>query len=103
MPELPEVEIVARRLGRWLVGARVTSATAPGVVTMRTFDPPLEALVGREVTGVRRAGKMPIVEFGDLAVLVHLMSAGRLGAFEGRASARDRRVRLRIGFGDGRE
>jgi formamidopyrimidine-DNA glycosylase len=103
MPELPEVEIVARRLRRGLGRARVASAAAPGVVTMRTFDPPLEALVGRELTDVRRAGKMPIVEFGDLALLVHLMSAGRLAAFEGRASPRDRRVRLRVAFEDGRE
>jgi formamidopyrimidine-DNA glycosylase len=103
VPELPEVEIVARRLRSGLVGARVTSAAAPGVVTMRTFDPPLDALVGREVTDVRRLGKMPIVELGDLALLVHLMSAGRIGAFEGRASARDRRVRLRLGFDDGRD
>jgi len=103
MPELPEVEIVARRLRRGLTGVRVVAAAAPGVVTMRTFDPPLEELVGREVTGVRRAGKMPILEIGDLALLVHLMSAGRLGVFEGRASPRDRRVRLRIAFEDGRE
>src|SRR5215212_1359478 len=103
MPELPEVEIVVRRLRAGLSGARVESVAAPGVVTMRTFDPPLEALVGSEVTGVRRAGKMPIAEFGDLARLVHLMAAGRIGAFEGRASPRDRRVRLRIGFEGGRE
>jgi len=103
MPELPEVEIAARRLRNGLAGARVAAAAAPGVVTMRTFDPPLDALVGRAVSDVRRAGKMPIVEFGDLALLVHLMSAGRLGVFEGRASPRDRRVRLRIALEDGRE
>ncbi|HLL86764.1 MAG TPA: DNA-formamidopyrimidine glycosylase family protein [Thermoleophilaceae bacterium] len=103
MPELPEVEIAARRLRTGLAGARVAAAAAPGVVTMRTFDPPLDALVGRAVSDVRRAGKMPIVEFGDLALLVHLMSAGRLGVFEGRASPRDRRVRLRIALEDGRE
>ena len=103
MPELPEVEIAVRRLGAALEGARVEAASAPGVVTMRTFDPPLDALVGRELTGARRAGKMPILEFGDLALLVHLMSAGRVGVFEGRASPRDRRVRLRVSFAGGRE
>src|SRR5829696_8964654 len=103
MPELPEVEIAARRLRAGLAGARVASAAAPGVVTMRTFDPPLDDLAGREVSDVRRAGKMPIVEFADLALLVHLMSAGRLGVFEGPASPRDRRVRLRIALADGRE
>ena len=104
MPELPEVEIVVRRLGTALADARVEAAAAPGVVTMRTFDPPLEDLVGRRVTGARRAGKMPMLIFDDeLALLVHLMSAGRLGVFDGRASLRDRRVRLRLSLDDGRE
>jgi formamidopyrimidine-DNA glycosylase len=103
MPELPEVEITARRLGTALAGAEVDSALAPGVVTMRTFAPPLDALAGRPVTAVRRAGKMPIVEFGDLALLVHMMSAGRLGLFAERTSLRDRRARLLVRLADGRE
>src|SRR3712207_5601506 len=103
MPELPEVEITARRLDRALRGAEVESALAPGMVTMRTFDPPLEALAGRTITGVRRAGKLPIVEFGDLALLVHLMSAGRLQLFDDRASLRDKRSRLLVRIADGRE
>jgi formamidopyrimidine-DNA glycosylase len=103
VPELPEVEIVARRLDRALAGAEVESALAPGMVTMKTFDPPLDALAGREVTRVRRVGKMPVVELGDLALLVHLMSAGRLGVFDERASLRDRRARLLVRLTDGRE
>jgi formamidopyrimidine-DNA glycosylase len=103
MPELPEVEIVARRLNAALVGAGVESALAPGMNVMKTFDPPLEALVGHEVTGVRRVGKMPVVEFGDLALLVHLMSAGRLKAFDKRASPKDRASRVLVRLSDGRE
>ena len=49
-----------------LAGATVESVLAPGMNVMKTFDPPLDALVGREPTGVRRVGKMPVVEFGDL-------------------------------------
>src|SRR3954470_21757619 len=78
MPELPEVEISTRRLDRALKGAEVESALAPGMVTMKTFDPPLDALAGQTVKGVHRAGKMLVVEIGELALLVHLMSAGRL-------------------------
>ena len=103
MPELPEVEIVARRLNSSLTGAEVESALAPGMNVMKTFDPPLEALVGREVIAVRRVGKMPVVEFGDLALLVHLMSAGRLRVFDKRASAKDRASRVLVRLGDGRE
>ena len=104
MPELPEVEITARRLDAALRGAEVESALAPGMVAMKTFDPPLDALAGREVTGVRRVGKMPVVELsGDLSLLVHLMSAGRLQVFEKRASPRDRASRILVRLGDGRE
>ncbi|HEX2707264.1 MAG TPA: DNA-formamidopyrimidine glycosylase family protein [Solirubrobacterales bacterium] len=103
MPELPEVEIVARRLDSSLSGAVVESALAPGMNVMKTFEPALEALVGRAVTGVRRVGKMPVVEFGDLALLVHLMSAGRLKAFDKRASAKDRASRVLLRLADGRE
>jgi formamidopyrimidine-DNA glycosylase len=103
VPELPEVEIVARRLNSALSGAEVESALAPGMNVMKTFDPPLEALVGRELTGVRRVGKMPVVEFGDLALLIHLMSAGRLRVFEKRASPKDRASRVLVRLTDGRE
>ena len=103
MPELPEVEITARRLNRALQGATVESALAPGMVTMKTFDPPLDALSGREISAVRRAGKMPIVELGDLSLLIHLMSAGRLQLFDTRASLRDKRSRLLLRIADGRE
>jgi formamidopyrimidine-DNA glycosylase len=103
MPELPEVEIVARRLNSSLLGAAVESVVAPGMNVMKTFEPPLEALVGREVTAVRRVGKMPVVEFGDLALLIHLMSAGRLKAFDKRASPKDRASRVLVRLEDGRE
>src|SRR6266576_1731918 len=103
MPELPEVEIVARRLDSTLSGSEVESALAPGMNVMKTYQPPLESLAGREMTGVRRVGKMPVVEFGDLALLVHLMSAGRLRVFDKRASLRDKASRVLIRLSDGRE
>jgi len=103
MPELPEVEIAARRLNTALLGASVESAVAPGMNVMKTFDPPLEALVGSEVTAVRRVGKMPVVEFGVWALLIHLMSAGRLRLFDKRASAKDRASRVLVRLEDGRE
>lgn len=79
------------------------SVVAPGMNVMKTFEPPLEELVGREVTGVRRVGKMPVVEFGDLALLIHLMSAGRLRAFDKRATPKDRASRVLVRLDDGRE
>ena len=103
MPELPEVEITARRLTTGAAGARVESAMAPGMVTMKTFAPPLEDLAGRELDGVGRVGKMLAIRAGDLVVLVHLMSAGRLQLFDKRASLRDRSSRLLLRLDGERE
>jgi formamidopyrimidine-DNA glycosylase len=104
MPELPEVEITARLIGAATAGARVESALAPGVNALKTFDPPLTALAGRSLTGVRRRGKLFVAELdGELALLIHLMSAGRLQLFDTRASLRDRTSRLLLRLEDGRE
>src|SRR3954447_1047351 len=104
MPELPEVEITARRLGDALAGARIESTLAPGINALKTFDPPLHALDGREIEGVRRIGKHLVVDVaGDLHVLVHLMNAGRLQLYDKRAGLRDRTSRLLLRLDDGRE
>ena len=56
MPELPEVEITARRLDAALRGATIESALAPGINAVKTFDPPLHVIDGAQVAGVRRRG-----------------------------------------------
>jgi formamidopyrimidine-DNA glycosylase len=95
MPELPEVEITARRLDAALRGREIASALAPGLNALKTFDPPLSALEGRAIAAVRRRGKHLIVDVaGELSVLVHLMSAGRLQLFDKHAGPRDRTSRL---------
>ena len=104
MPELPEVEITARRLSAALEGAEVESTLAPGMVAMKTVSPSLSELEGRTVEGVSRIAKMPVVHFsGGLSLLVHLMSAGRLQVFDKRATLKDRRSRVLIRLADGRE
>jgi len=120
VPELPEVEITARRLSSALEGAEVESALAPGVATLKTFEPSLDSLAGAKVTGVRRIGKMLATDFspptsnglplsghprtnGPLTLLIHLMSAGRLQVFDKRASLRDRASRILVRTTDGRE
>jgi formamidopyrimidine-DNA glycosylase len=104
VPELPEVEITARRLDGALRGAVVESALTPGINALRTFDPPLQTIEGRAIEGVRRRGKHIVVDVeGDLAMLSHLMSAGRLQLFDKRAALRDRTSRLLVRIADGRE
>lgn len=104
MPELPEVEITARRIGGALAGATVESTLAPGINALKTYDPPLAALDGVRVAGMRRRGKHLIVDFdAELTLLVHLMSAGRLQLFDKRAGLRDRTSRVLIRLEHGRE
>ncbi|MFZ0042406.1 MAG: DNA-formamidopyrimidine glycosylase family protein [Solirubrobacteraceae bacterium] len=104
MPELPEVEITARLIGDAITGAEVQSARAPGINALRTFDPPLSAIEGETVTGVARRGKLFEIGFsGDLTLLIHLMSAGRLQLFDTPAALRDRTSRFLLGLVDGRE
>ena len=104
MPELPEVEITARLLDRALAGAEVESVAAPGINALKTFDPPLSKLAGQRIASVRRRGKHVIVESdGGLALLIHLMSAGRLQLYDKRAGPRDRTSRLLVRMTDGRE
>ena len=108
MPELPEVEITARLIGAAVAGAEIESALAPGINALKTFDPPLTALAGRRLERIRRRGKLFVIELdgdtnGDLAIEIHLMSAGRLQLFDSRASLRDRTSRFLLRLADGRE
>src|SRR5439155_16592372 len=97
MPELPELEITARLLDAALRGARIEGALAPGINALKTFEPPLSALAGERIEGVRRRGKHLIVDTsGELALLIHLMSAGRLQLYDKRAGPRDRTSRLLV-------
>jgi len=113
VPELPEVEITARLLSAALEGATVDSARAPGLATMQTFKPPLDALAGATLERIERRGKMLLVWFaggglvtdehpeGRAGLLIHLMSAGRLQLFEKRATMKDRTARIVVRLNGG--
>jgi formamidopyrimidine-DNA glycosylase len=104
MPELPEVEITARRIGAAVAGLPVESAMAPGINALKTYDPPLSAIEGLALRGVSRRGKQLVVEVEDsLVLLIHLMSAGRLQLFDKRAGLRDRTSRLLVRLPGDRE
>ena len=104
MPELPEVEITARLIGEEVAGAEIESAIAPGINVMKTFKPPLDGLAGDRIKGMRRRGKLLIIDFASgLSLLVHLMSAGKLQIHEKRAGPKDRSSRVLIRLDDGRE
>jgi formamidopyrimidine-DNA glycosylase len=102
MPELPELQALAEGLDVALKDAEIAAVTprAPGV--LKTAEPPPEALVGRSIERVWRRGKLMGIDTGGPAVVMHLMSAGRLGltaANEGRAP---RTALLDLDLADGR-
>jgi formamidopyrimidine-DNA glycosylase len=80
MPELPEMEAWRRQLDEPVAAFAVAKAGPAHIATLKTFDPPLEALEGRRFSGAKRRGKRLLfpTEDGELVLLVHLMTAGRL-------------------------
>jgi formamidopyrimidine-DNA glycosylase len=80
MPELPEVEAWVRELDPLVSRAPVETARPGHIATLKTFDPPPSALVGRQLAGSVRRGKNLLfpTDDGELVLRVHLMSAGRL-------------------------
>src|SRR5437899_12420390 len=80
MPELPEIEAWRRALDDPVSAFPVAKAGPAHVATLKTFDPPLSALEGRQLAGAERRAKRLLfpTEDGELVVLVHLMTAGRL-------------------------
>jgi formamidopyrimidine-DNA glycosylase len=78
VPELPEVEALAAFLRENAVGKVVTRVDLAAVQAIKTFDPPLSALAGLEVTGAGRRGKFLDLDVSGLHLVVHLARAGWL-------------------------
>jgi formamidopyrimidine-DNA glycosylase len=78
VPELPEVEALAAFLRENAVGKVVTRVDLAAVQAIKTFDPPLSALAGLEVTGAGRYGKFLDLDVSGLHLVVHLARAGWL-------------------------
>ena len=80
MPELPEMEAWRRELDGPVSAFPIAKAGPAHIATLKTFDPPLSALEGRRLAGAERRAKRLLLptEDGELVLLVHLMTAGRL-------------------------
>ena len=80
MPELPEMEAWRRALDAPVSAFPIVKAGPAHVATLKTFDPPLSVLEGRRLAGAERRAKRLLfrTDDGELVVLVHLMTAGRL-------------------------
>jgi formamidopyrimidine-DNA glycosylase len=80
MPELPEMEAWRRQLADPVSAFPIAKAGPAHIATLKTFDPPLDALEGRRLAGAERRGKRLLfpTDDGELVLLVHLMTSGRL-------------------------
>jgi len=80
VPELPEVEAWRRALDEPVRAFPIERAGPAHIATLKTFDPPLSTLEGRRLAGAERRAKRLLfaTEDGELVLLVHLMTAGRL-------------------------
>jgi formamidopyrimidine-DNA glycosylase len=80
VPELPEMEAWRRQLDDPVSAFPIVKAGPAHVATLKTYDPPLRALEGRRLAGAERRAKRLLfpTEDGELVLLVHLMTAGRL-------------------------
>jgi formamidopyrimidine-DNA glycosylase len=78
VPELPEVEALALFVSEQAGGTSVERAELGSLSALKTYAPPLEALVGRTIVGVQRRGKYLCIQAGDLWLVTHLARAGWL-------------------------
>jgi formamidopyrimidine-DNA glycosylase len=84
MPELPEMEAWRRQLTDAVSAAPIAKAGPAHIATLKTFDPPLDQLVGRQFEGAERRGKRLLfpTQDGELVLLIHLITSGRLKTLE---------------------
>jgi formamidopyrimidine-DNA glycosylase len=83
MPELPDLEAYVAALHARIGGRVLRRAELRNPFVLRTVDPPLAALEGRQVQSVRRQAKRIVLGFPEsLFLVVHLMIAGRLRFLE---------------------
>jgi formamidopyrimidine-DNA glycosylase len=84
VPELPEMEAWRRQLDEPVSAFPIERAGPAHIATLKTFDPPLSVLEGRKLAGAERRAKRLLLptEDGELVLLVHLMTAGRLRYLE---------------------
>jgi formamidopyrimidine-DNA glycosylase len=76
VPELPEVEALVRFLDEHTRGLEILSCDLRSIAALKTFDPPLESIVGSRIAGWSRRGKYLCCEAGDSWLVIHLARAG---------------------------
>src|SRR5215468_1201706 len=79
VPELPDVTAYLTALEPRVVGQRLERIRLASPFVLRSVDPPVAEVEGRQVVGLRRVGKrIVLVLEGEIFLVIHLMIAGRL-------------------------
>jgi formamidopyrimidine-DNA glycosylase len=78
MPEMPEVESLARFLTQKCVGRVIARVDLVAFSALKTYSPPLSALIGLEIEAVHRHGKFLDISAQGLHLVFHLARAGWL-------------------------
>ncbi len=104
MPEMPEVETIARRLRRTIIGKRVSDVQFSGLPLRRPISPTLASrLAGRTVKRIHRRGKYIIAELAPRAFwVIHLGMSGRISYYP-RAAERASHTHAAVRFSDASE
>jgi formamidopyrimidine-DNA glycosylase len=76
VPELPEVEALCRTLAERAGGRVVRKCELASFSALKTFEPPLDSLVGRTVDGCTRRGKHLCLLLEGRYLVIHLARAG---------------------------
>jgi formamidopyrimidine-DNA glycosylase len=78
VPELPEVEALAAFLTERAVGRVVARVDLAAISVLKTYDPPVTALQGLEISSVARFGKFLSIDVSGVFLVTHLARAGWL-------------------------
>ena len=102
MPELPDIELYVTKLTERIGGQALESIRVSKPFLLRSVDPPLGEAHGRKIRAIRRLGKRIVIELEpDLALILHLMVAGRLHWHKDAVSIRGRHQLAAFDFSTG--
>src|SRR5437763_16212186 len=101
MPELPEMQALAERLGAALDGKALAGVEPLQFSALKTVVPGPDALVGRAVQDVGRRGKYLLMDFDGPRLLVHLSQGGRVDIEAPPKRTRPKGAVVRLRFDDG--
>jgi formamidopyrimidine-DNA glycosylase len=106
MPEMPEVQGLVDFLAERATGRTITKVTVANIAALKTYDPPIDGLVGGRISEARRHGKfVDLATDAGIHLIFHLAKAGWLRWYE---TVPDTVIRpgktpiaLRVRLGDG--